>query len=144
MALPEMGNITKCRESRFFVSDNSRNTFGQSKLAKGLYRIKFPYDRTISCCSQIHLKSAWLKLSVILSFALISSKLANGLRFFLPNSSLCLTLDNDSFSKRFSSYYNCISFISSEKHSIEFDAFIIYVAFLVTTVSSAIQTLPFS
>ena len=144
MALSKMGNITKCRESCFFVSDNSRNTFGQSKLAKGLYRINFPYDRTISCCSQIHLKSAWLKLSVIFSFALISSKLANGLQSFLPNSSLCLTLDNDSFSERFSSYYNCISFISSEKHSIEFDAFIIYVAFLVTTVSSAIQTLPFS
>ena len=143
MALSEMGNITKCRESCFFVSDNSRNTFGQSKLAKGLYRINFP-DRTISCCSQIHLKSAWLKLSVIFSFPLISSKLANGLQSFLPNSSLCLTLDNDSFSERFSSYYNCISFISSEKHSIEFDAFIIYVAFLVTTVSTAIQTLPFS
>ena len=127
----------------FLVSDNSRYTFSQSKLAKVLYWISHMIGIYPSCL-QIHLKNAWLKLSVIFSFALISSKPANGLRSFLPNSNLCLTLDNNSFSKGFSSYCNCISFFSSEKHSTEFDAFVIYVAFLVTTVSSAIQTSPFS
>ena len=127
MVLLEMGNITKCRESRFLSV-----TILDTHLAKVNLR-------------KVFIESISLKLFVIFSFALISAKRANGLRSFLPNSGLCLTLDNNSFSKGFSSYYNCISFISSEKHhSTEFDAFRIYAAFLVTTVSSAIQTSSFS
>ena len=135
MALQEMGNITKCRKSRFLSVTLLDTHLAKVSLRKvsieSISHMIGLYPRY----SQVHLKSVWLKLSIIFSFALISSK---------PNSSLCLKLDNNSFSKRFSSYCNCISFISSEKRLTEFDAFVIDVALLVTTVSSAIQTSPFS
>ena len=122
MTLPEMRNITKCRESRFLSLTILDTHLVKVSLRKVSIESISYIIGLYSCCSQIHLKSTWLKLSVIFSFSLISSKPANGLRSFLPNSSLCLTLDNP-FSKRFSLYCNGISFISSEKHSTKFGAF---------------------
>ena len=131
--------------SWFLVSDNSRDTYRQSKFAKGLYWINFPYDITITMLFTCTFKKCVAEtVCVIFSFPPISSKPTNGWRSFLPNSSHCLTLDNNSFSKGFSLYCNCIYFTSSEKHETEFHVFNIYVAFSVATVSFAIKTSPFS
>ena len=90
-------------------------------------------------------KARWYLIlfwSYTISFSLIYSLPANGLRSFLLNSSLCLTKEKKNpFSNGFP--LNC-NFTLSEEHSTEFDAFNIYVLYLVTTVFFEIQMSPFS
>ena len=142
MTLPEMRNITKCRESLFLSLAILDTHLAKVSLRKVSIESISYIIGLYSCCSQIHLKSTWLKLSVIFSFSLISSKPANGLRSFLPNASLCLTLDN-LFRNDF--LYIAMVFLLFHLKNIRPNLMLsLNVAFLVTTVSSAIRTSPFS